>query len=341
MAKSFYNAKEAASKLGQSEADLKDHVKKGTLREFRDAGNVNYKVDEIDKLAAQLKASSSKGGSSMLSASASGEIVLEPIEDSGINLSASGTDVLRLDAVESDDTTMGMSASARKAKEGTVVPSVGVNVFDDDELDEMVDPLAQTAITDVAGLGIEGMGSGSGILDLTRESDDTSLGAELLEEIYTGEDSGAGKKAVKPKSKGGSTSAMAVPDETDMGEDTRAGLDSAVADTPEDTRSEDSDEFAVVTEAAPSAGGARGMVTRVVEYPPDAVSTSLTAVLIVALVVLWIGGLAAAGMVRGVSPSLIEILYKNLLIFTGASVGIAAIAGGLTYFVMKKREETN
>lgn len=29
--------------------------------------------------------------------------------------------------------------------------------------------------------------SGSGILDLTRESDDTSLGAELLEEIYTGE----------------------------------------------------------------------------------------------------------------------------------------------------------
>jgi hypothetical protein len=58
-----------------------------------------------------------------------------------------------------------------------VVPSVGVNVFDDDELDEMVDPLAQTAVIDVAGLGIEGMGSGSGILDLTRESDDTSLGA--------------------------------------------------------------------------------------------------------------------------------------------------------------------
>lgn len=341
MAKTFYNAKEAAAKLGVSEADLKDHVKKGTLREFRDAGNVNYKSDEIDKLAAQLKAAASKSGSSISSASASGEIVLEPIEDSGINLSASGTDVLRLDAVESDDTTMGMSASARKAKEGTVVPSVGVNVFDDDELDEMVDPLAQTAVTDIGGLGIEGMGSGSGILDLTRESDDTSLGAELLEEIYTGEDSGAGKKAVKgsaAKSKGGS-SAMEATDETDLGEETRAGLDSAVADTPEDTRSEDSDEFAVVAEAAPGASGTRGMVTRVVEYPPDAVSTSLTAVLIVAVAVLWIGGLAAAGMVRGVSPSIIEILYKNLLIFTGAAAGIAAIAGGLTYFVMKKREE--
>ena len=32
------------------------------------------------------------------------------------------------------------------------------------------------------------IGSGSGLLDLTRESDDTSLGAELLDEIYPGAD---------------------------------------------------------------------------------------------------------------------------------------------------------
>jgi hypothetical protein len=45
--------------------------------------------------------------------------------------------------------------------------------------------MAQTSIS--AGVGdqvnIEGVGSGSGLLDLTRESDDTSLGAELLDEI--------------------------------------------------------------------------------------------------------------------------------------------------------------
>ena len=45
--------------------------------------------------------------------------------------------------------------------------------------------MAQTAIN--AGIGdqvnLEGVGSGSGLLDLTRESDDTSLGAELLDEI--------------------------------------------------------------------------------------------------------------------------------------------------------------
>ena len=37
-------------------------------------------------------------------------------------------------------------------------------------------------------LSLEAVGSGSGLLDLTRESDDTSLGAELLEEVYSSDD---------------------------------------------------------------------------------------------------------------------------------------------------------
>ena len=37
-------------------------------------------------------------------------------------------------------------------------------------------------------LGLDTVGSGSGLLDLTRESDDTSLGAELLEEVYSSEE---------------------------------------------------------------------------------------------------------------------------------------------------------
>jgi hypothetical protein len=56
--------------------------------------------------------------------------------------------------------------------------------------------MAQTAI----GSGIqdqinlEGVGSGSGLLDLTRESDDTSLGAELLDEISPGGSTGVGAR---------------------------------------------------------------------------------------------------------------------------------------------------
>jgi len=62
----------------------------------------------------------------------------------------------------------------------------GVDVFQNDEV-ERVDPSAQTAIAPgLADIASEGVGSGSGLLDLTRESDDTSLGAELLDEIAPG-----------------------------------------------------------------------------------------------------------------------------------------------------------
>jgi hypothetical protein len=62
----------------------------------------------------------------------------------------------------------------------------GVDVFQNDEI-ERVDPSAQTAIAPgIADAGSEGVGSGSGLLDLTRESDDTSLGAEILDEIAPG-----------------------------------------------------------------------------------------------------------------------------------------------------------
>ena len=78
----------------------------------------------------------------------------------------------------------------------------GVDVFQNDEV-ERVDPSAQTAIapgvSDMAG---EGVGSGSGLLDLTRESDDTSLGAELLDEIAPG-GTAAGRRVPGDLSGGG------------------------------------------------------------------------------------------------------------------------------------------
>lgn len=70
----------------------------------------------------------------------------------------------------------------------------GVNVFGPDE--EAVDPSAQTNIS--GGIreqvNLEGVGSGSGLLDLTRESDDTSLGA-VLDEIAPGAGTAAGRRA--------------------------------------------------------------------------------------------------------------------------------------------------
>jgi hypothetical protein len=76
----------------------------------------------------------------------------------------------------------GMSGSVSLSGAGR---SGGVDIFQQDDVDR-ADPSAQTAISPGSGSGalnLEGVGSGSGLLDLTRESDDTSLGAELLDEI--------------------------------------------------------------------------------------------------------------------------------------------------------------
>lgn len=301
MAKMFYSAKEAAAKLGKSEDDLKNLVRSGTLREFRDAGSVNYKAEDIDKLAAGGRApSKSPSPSPSPSASSSGEIVLEPADDSGIQLAPSSSDVLNLAEADADDTQAGASSSKKK-KEGTVVPSVGVSVFDEEDLGEFVDPLAQTAVSDVAGLGLEGVGSGSGILDLTRESDDTSLGAELLEEIYSDEETGT----------------------VEMGEATRAGVDAAIPDAR--------------AEASEAPVGRSAAVTRtVVEYAPDATSSSMTALLAVAAAVMWIAGLAGAAMARGITPGIIGGIHARLWMYAAGAIVAAAIAAVVTYFVSKR-----
>ena len=81
----------------------------------------------------------------------------------------------------------------------------GVSICDADELDQ-ADPSAVTQLSDDGGLDdlkLDPIGSGSGLMDLTRESDDTSLGAEFLEEVYPGEEGGEGAAAAAAAGEGG------------------------------------------------------------------------------------------------------------------------------------------
>jgi hypothetical protein len=320
MAKMFYTAEEAADRLDRTEEELKGLVREGKLREFRDAGTVNYKVGDVDALVESASPAVDNADSSedsALSASASGDILLEPVEDSSIEFAPTGSDIIDLEESESSLTASG-TAAATKAKEDTVVPSVGVNVFDDEELDEQVDPLAQTAVTDVAGLGMEGAGSGSGILDLTRESDDTSLGQELLDEIYTGE----GKEQEEGT--------------IEMGEDTRAGLDEAI---PEGSTADEEEAEEATPTAQPDTPvqPMAAVVTEVVQYGPDPVSTGLTAAMVVAVAVMWFAGLGAAALVRGITPSLLEAVYSRLSVYTLGMLVVTVIAGAAAFLVSKKR----
>lgn len=102
----------------------------------------------------------------------------------------------QVDLLAGDDDSIGLTDSGAGASGlglsdtgGSMASHTGISVFDMEDADD-ADPSAQTQVTSTGGgLNLESFGSGSGLLDLTRESDETSLGAEgLLDELYsTGE----------------------------------------------------------------------------------------------------------------------------------------------------------
>lgn len=59
MAKPFYDAKEACRILACDDKGLRDFVADGALREFRDAGNLFFKSDDVDRLAKRRAGASS------------------------------------------------------------------------------------------------------------------------------------------------------------------------------------------------------------------------------------------------------------------------------------------
>jgi hypothetical protein len=151
MAKLFYTLEEASAKLGKSETDVKQMVANGQLQEFRDRDRLMFKVDQVDLLA---------GGH----------------DEEGVIPLADSADLGTISLASDSGTGMNLESP----KEQT-----GISIFDADSAE--ADPSAQTQITESVPteLSLETVGSGSGLLDLTREADDTSLGADLLAEVQT------------------------------------------------------------------------------------------------------------------------------------------------------------
>lgn len=184
MAKMFYTLDEAAERLGTNPSSVRDLVTQGRLQEFRDRDKLMFKVEQVELLA---EGGEGGGGEIPLASDQSGTgipILADDPASSGI-AGASGS---------------GIPLEPETALEGAKERS-GISIFDADET-EQADPSAVTQITStpVAGGGeltMESVGSGSGLLDLTRESDDTSLGADLLQDVYGGEGSRAGVSAAE------------------------------------------------------------------------------------------------------------------------------------------------
>ena len=175
----------------------------------------------------------------------------------------------------------------------------GVNVLGEEE--GGFDPMAQTAISSapVADLNLESVGSGSGLLDLTRESDDTSLGAELIDEISTGQ-GGAARRPAAPPDSGAAVTAVGG---------SGVGL------------------------AAPSGGIVRGTVGVTYVEAPDPMAGALGGAALGAAFVVLFGIFALVSSAMGATDSMKWFADKSFLI-TAAIMLAAPVIGFIGGFLL-------
>lgn len=308
MAKMFYTLDEAAQKLGVDAEKIKEMAASGELQQFRDRDKLMFKRDQIDTLA---------GGGDEMDADSGSPIPLVPSDDT--------------DAISLADTNMTSKAgltSTGTGPGGTGTGS-GMSVFGPDEV-EPVDPLAQTAVTNPMAdtaqedLSLESVGSGSGLLDLTRESDDTSLGAELLDEIYPGgTNAGEGSLASGIGSSGVFESAISM--ETGTGASAAGGMTDLGA--------------APAMAGGVGAGAGAGVAMATYDTGTDGAGSGLGAGLLlgstISLVVALIVAISAISGVQSVITGMMTESMTTFAIWTGGLLVLSLVLGGIGMMVGK------
>ena len=216
MAKMFYTLDETKASLNRNEEEIKQLTREGRLREFRDGPRLMFKADQVDQLKNELGPGGS-GAADQIALPADSGAPIGLVDSKGQSGSGLGLSLADSESALSgsgiqmqmkDDTALAadlglsgsvggmpspgqgrsgsMAGGSMTGMSNTGTGRGGINVFGEDSV-EHADPLAQTAIAPQQDqVSLESVGSGSGLLDLTRESDDTSLGAELLDEIAPG-----------------------------------------------------------------------------------------------------------------------------------------------------------
>jgi hypothetical protein len=336
MAKMFYTLEETKAALQKNEEEIKQLAREGRLREFRDGPRLMFKADQVESIKNELGLGGGGGGGDMgisdtgapiglvdsRSASATG-ISLSDTDPGARSGSASGIALAGGSSMGSgmplkDDTALaadlGLSGSmggvpspgrpGSSGLTGTAAGRSGISIFGGEEGGEVADPSAQTNIASNVPdqVSLESVGSGSGLLDLTRESDDTSLGAELLDEIAPGTGSKAGSRGP-----GGSG--------------TRAGTGLA------GTRAGGT----AVAEPAIT-GGRAGVAGPVMIETPDPMAPAFAGACLGASVFVIFGGLALMGAVLGAKVPLVSMVQeKNLSLLALAGIGVGV---SLLFFVV-------
>lgn len=275
MAKMFYTLDETAEILGKTQDEVKAMVTSGQIKEFRDPDKgLIFKKEQVDLIA---------GGDE-------DHIPLaEDKQGSGLSLSL-------------EDSGGGGSGSGISLDEGAKEKS-GISIFDTEDL-ESADPSAVTQVSSTGAqeLTMESVGSGSGLLDLTREGDDTSLGADLLEDVYQGEEGGG-------TSEGDTQAASGLFESTSAASDVSSG-------------------------AAMAGGPVMLAAAEVYDGPGSGFGGGLASGTIVIL--LFAIAAALLGIVGAGTNPIVDLVRSNGMMWLGIGVGVAAIFAVVGFLVGKK-----
>ena len=216
MAGMFFSISEVAAKLGKTEDEVRQIVKSGRLREFRDGPNLLFKVDEVNSLLSDTSftgvkptPAAEKPAAPKSEEAEAEDILLAPDtptpakEDEELQLTDADTQIVEEGIkVLGDTTSVGKEGSEETFKGSDETPASPGKEASLEEIEKDV--------------SLDTFGSGSGLLDLSLQADDTSLGG-ILDEIYTPGTGGEGKApaAAEPAAEAAAGSAMEIAAEAD------------------------------------------------------------------------------------------------------------------------------
>ena len=341
MAGMFYSLQEAAEKLNKTEEEIKQIVQDGNLREFRDGPNLLFKVEEVEALMSEaseeaLEALELEPESLGLEVSEMEELEEEIPEAEEIDFDIPADGNPELEALEAEmlapaEEAMGTSeillapetgaplAPSELTDADTALAGEGISVLGETDGDYEIsdDTLAETAIPmatsgtgpempleEIEGdVNLDSFGSGSGLLDLSLQADDTSLGG-ILDEIYTDEVEGA------------------EPSFEEGGSDSAAGVAAEAGAMLEE-------EQPMIAQAGPEVSMALGRPY--VEAAPDMQSNILGMLLFLPFFIIIYTAVVAFSGRSGVMPSILSSIRGFIWYIMGGFAGLTAILAGVAF----------
>ncbi len=311
MAGMFFSIQEVAAKLGKSEDEVRQIVKNGRLREFRDGPNLLFKVDEVNSLLADT------GFAPGTKAEENPAPKSEEAEADEILLAPETT----ASSIKADDEFLLTDADTQIVDEGIKVLgdtdslSKGGSEETFKGLDGTPDsPGKEASLEEIEkDVSLDTFGSGSGLLDLSLQADDTSLGG-ILDEIYTpggeGKSPAAGESA-ESAADAAEGSAMEIAAEADQ------MLSDARFPEPQ----------------AQAAAMAAAMAYA--EPEPDAMSNALGVMLFIPLIAVIYTTIVAIAGFSNVSPAILKMtqgfiwyIVIGMAVVSGVILAVGATMGG-------------